>query len=65
MTVQKQKEHCHLPKMRVLPVSVQCRMPGCLTHLFGNPAIRFPKYFGGPVALRHQISLALPVRRTF
>jgi hypothetical protein len=32
-----------------------------LTHLFGNPAILFKS---GSVALRHQITLVLPVRRT-
>ena len=42
MTVMRQqkKEHCHLPKMRVLLLSVLYRVPGCISHLFGNPAIR-------------------------
>jgi len=56
------KEHCHLPKMRVLLVSVKCRVPRRLTHLFGNPAILFSS---GPVALRRRITPVLPVRRTF
>jgi hypothetical protein len=34
------KEHRHLPKMGVLLLSVPYRMPGCISHLFGNPAIR-------------------------
>ncbi len=34
------KEHCHLPRMRVLLVSALYRVPRGLTHLFGNPAIR-------------------------
>jgi len=40
MTVMGQKkEHRHLPKMRVLLVSVRYRVPRGKSLLFGNPAI--------------------------
>ena len=37
------KEHRHLPKMRVLLVSVLYRVPRGKSLLFGNPAIRLCK----------------------
>ena len=57
----KKRERSYLPKIRALLESVKSRVPRCISHLFGNPAI----LMSGPVALRHQITLALPVRRTF
>jgi hypothetical protein len=46
-----------LPKMSASCISLSCRVPRNATHLFGNPAVPIL----GPVALRHQISLALPL----
>jgi hypothetical protein len=55
------KKALHLqPKMSALWMSPM-QEPGMTdAHLFGNPAVPW----SGPVALRHQIALALPFRRT-
>ena len=55
------KEHAHLPRMRVLLVSV---ITGCQDAYLISSATRL-SFYSGPVALRHQITLVLPFRRTF
>jgi hypothetical protein len=46
-------------------VSLIYRGPGAYLISSATRLSTFAKSFGGPVALRHQITLALPVRRTF